>query len=559
MASTYDAIFVGSGISSLIGASILAKAGWSVGVFERNSWLGGNIRSGEITEPGFIHDLYSAWHPLFIAGEGYKLLKTDLAARGVEYLNTEYPAAGLLPDGTAAFISTEHRKNHDHFEQLAAGDGAAWDRAVAALMARSDVAFGLMSAELWSMAGLGIMAKATRRIGVRGMLEFTSELFSTSRDWLQTTFRSPAIHGLLAPWVLHTGHGPDAATSGFMTALIAVTLELIGMPIPRGGAARLVDGFSKLLCDLGAELHTDASVEQVIVRGGKVAGVRTAQGEFHARRAVICCVTPQQLYLKMLDRAVVPDWVAANASRFRYGRGDMQIHLALSEPPQWPGGDERFLRTAIVHVSDGINGVSRAVNEADRGLLPADPTVVVGQPTAIDKSRAPEGRWIIWIQLQEMPNHPIGDAAGEIQSTDGTWSPDLRERYADRVIAKLARQIPNLLGAIQKRIVLSPADLEAANPNLVGGDPYAGAPTPNQFFIFRPMPGVPRHHTPIPGLYHIGASTHPGAGLHGASGVLVAQALLGAGKVKRACASPSAQGREIGSFRVEPRILTPSA
>ncbi|MBV8137434.1 MAG: NAD(P)/FAD-dependent oxidoreductase [Deltaproteobacteria bacterium] len=186
-----------------------------------------------------------------------------------------------------------------------------------------------------------------RRVEV---LEFISELFSTSHDWLQTAFRSPAIHGLLAPWVLHAGHGPDAATSGFMTALIAVTLELIGMPIPRGGAARLVDGFSKLLCDLGAELHTDASVEQVIVRGGKVAGVRTAQGEFHARRAVICCVTPQQLYLKMLDRAVVPDWVAANASRFRYGRGDMQIHLALSEPPQWPGGDERFLRTAIVHV-----------------------------------------------------------------------------------------------------------------------------------------------------------------------------------------------------------------
>ncbi|MBV8137435.1 MAG: hypothetical protein JO121_17660 [Deltaproteobacteria bacterium] len=119
------------------------------------------------------------------------------------------------------------------------------------------------------------------------------------------------------------------------------------------------------------------------------------------------------------------------------------------------------------------------------------------------------------------------------------------------MIAKLAQQIPNLLGAIQKRVVFSPADLEAANPNLVGGDPHAGAPTPNQFFIFRPMPGVPSHHTPIPGLYHIGASTHPGAGLHGASGVLVAQA-LGAGKVKRACASPSAQGREIGSFRVEP-------
>jgi phytoene dehydrogenase-like protein len=262
--------------------------------------------------------------------------------------------------------------------------------------------------------GLGILAKATRRMGVRGMLELTSDLFRTSRDWLETTFQSPAIHGLLAPWVLHAGLGPDNAMSGFMTALTAVTLELIGMSIPRGGAARLVDGVSRLLRDMGAELHTDAPVEQVIVRGGRVTGVRTAVGEFQARRAVICCVTPQQFYLKLLDRAVVRDWIAASASRFRYGRGDMQMHLALSEPPRCPGGDERLLRTAIVHLSAGINGVSRAVNEAERGLLPADPTVVVGQPTAIDKSRAPAGRWIIWIQSQEMPNHPIGDAASAI-------------------------------------------------------------------------------------------------------------------------------------------------
>jgi len=534
MAKSYDAIFVGSGISSLIGASILAKAGWTVGVFERSAWLGGNIRSGEITEPGFTHDLYSAWHPLFVSGEGYGLLKDDLTARGVEYLNTEYAAAGLLPDGTSAFISTNHQTNHDHFERLAAGDGAAWDRAVESLMSRSDLAFGLMTAELWSMAGLGIVARGVRRIGVRGMLEFGSELFSTSRDWLQGNFQSSAIHGLLAPWVLHTGLGPDNATSGFMTALIAVTLELVGMPIPRGGAARLVDGFSSLLRDHHAELHAEAPVEQVIVRGGQAVGVRTAAGEFQARRAVICCVTPHQLYLKLLDRAVTPDWVVANARRFRYGRGDMQIHLALSEPPQWPGGDERFLRTAMVHVSAGINGVSRAVNEAERGLLPADPTIVVGQPMAIDKSRAPAGRWIIWIQMQEMPNHPIGDAAGEIQDASGSWTPELRERFADRVVAKLARQIPNLPGAILKRVVFSPADLEAANPNLVGGDPYAGACTPNQFFIFRPIPGLARHRTPIAGLYHIGASTHPGPGLHGASGLLVAKDLLGARGVKRA-------------------------
>jgi hypothetical protein len=69
------------------------------------------------------------------------------------------------------------------------------------------------------------MAKATRRMGVREMLEFTSELFSTSRDWLETTFHSPAIHGLLVQWAesksearasRHYRLGPSAIASSFV-------------------------------------------------------------------------------------------------------------------------------------------------------------------------------------------------------------------------------------------------------------------------------------------------------------------------------------------------------
>ncbi len=106
------------------------------------------------------------------------------------------------------------------------------------------------------------------------------------------------------------------------------------------------------------------------------------------------------------------------------------------------------------------------------------------------------------------------------------WTEFLRERYADRVIAKLGRQIPNLESSILKRIVLSPADLEAGNINLVGGDPYSGSCAADQFFLLRPLPGLPGHRTPIARLYHIGASTHPGPGLHGTSGLLVAKHLL---------------------------------
>ena len=211
----------------------------------------------------------------------------------------------------------------------------------------------------------------------------------------------------------------------------------------------------------------------------------------------------------------------------------MQIHMALSELPRWEG-DERLGKTAIVHVTPGLDGVSRAVNEAERGLLPAEATIVVGQPVAVDPSRAPEGNWILWIQLQELPPRVKGDAAGEIDAGDGTWTEELRERYADRIQARLARQIPNLESALLERVVLSPADIEAANVNMVGGDIYAGSCALDQNLLWRPSGGLPGHRTPFGSLFHIGASTHPGPGLGAGSGTLVAQEILRPSLVRRA-------------------------
>jgi phytoene dehydrogenase-like protein len=524
---SWDAIFVGSGINALVGAAILAKAGWKVCVLERNSWIGGNIRTAEVTEPGFLHDLYSGWHPLFTGSEAYSVLKSDLDTRGLKYVNTPYPTATVFHDGEAAFLSTSPQENLQHFETWAAGDGESWDRSVADFMARSDLGFGLLSTELWSWTGLSFVLKSARRLGLEGTMEFASQLLSSSRSWLTETFQSPRIHGLLAPWVLHTGLGPDSSGSGFMNLVIAVALQLGGMPIPQGGGAKLVEGLVAITRDHGGEFHTDCHVDSVEVSGGCAVGIRARGQLLQARKAVICSVTPQQLYLKLLDKAVVAERVARKARRFRFGRGDMQIHVALTEPPKWPGDATRLCRTAMVHVTAGLDGVSRAVNEAERGLLPGEPTIVVGQPTAVDPSRSPTGAWILWIQLQELPNCPRGDAAGKIQ-TDGTWSETLREHFADRIISRLCQLIPNLESAMRKRFVISPTDLERTNINLVGGDPYAGSCSPDQFFIWRPLPGMPGHRTSIKKLYQIGASTHPGPGLHGASGLMVAKALLGA-------------------------------
>jgi phytoene dehydrogenase-like protein len=205
----------------------------------------------------------------------------------------------------------------------------------------------------------------------------------------------------------------------------------------------------------------------------------------------------------------------------------MQIHLALDAPPVWASDEgARLSQTAMVHVTPGLDGVSRAVNEADRGLLPAEATIVVGQPCTVDPGRAPDGKWIIWIQLQELPRHVRGDALGEIDVGDGSWTERLREAYADRIVERLGRQITNLEQATLKRVVLSPADLEALDCNLVGGDIYAGSCALDQNLLWRPTGDLPGHQTPVDALWQIGASTHPGPGLGAGSGYLVAKELL---------------------------------
>src|SRR5262249_57457938 len=146
-------VVVGRGINCLVGGGVLAKAGWKVCVLERNSWFGGTIRSAEITEPGFVHDLFSAWHPLFVGSEAYSVLARDLGSRGLVYLNTDYPTAALFPDGSAAFLSTSQSLNEQEFERLAHGVGGGSRQAGTDPSRRTDPSLRPPWTEFWSWEG----------------------------------------------------------------------------------------------------------------------------------------------------------------------------------------------------------------------------------------------------------------------------------------------------------------------------------------------------------------------------------------------------------------------
>lgn len=522
-AAVFDAVVVGSGINSLVGAALLARKGWRVALCERSDRAGGAIATSTEVFPGYTVERLSSWHPLFVGGPAYAELAEDLSRRGVEYLNTTRPTGVATPDGIAV-LSTDEAVTGAEFERL--GDLAAWQATMTDFGGKADLAFGLLGTDFWRPGSLKLGWSAFRRLGRQGLVASAAELLEPSGPWLDRTFTHPLSKALLAPWALHNGLGPDDSGSAFITKVIAAAVAMGGMPVPRGGGVRLVDALVGIVTDAGGQLLLNAEVARVEVdrSGGKprATGVALADGRvLGATRAVLASVTPAALYDGLLQGSGPEDQTKA-ARAFRHGRAAMQIHLALSEPPRWK--DPALNDVAIVHVLDGMDSLSESVNAAWRGLLPARPTVAVGQPATIDPSRAPEGKGLLWVQLQELPREPAGDLAGEIPCA-GEWTPEIRDAYADRVLARIAPYLENI-DAVTERVVYGPRELEELNANLVGGDPYGGDCRVDQYAAWRPLSTGTGHATGVENLWHIGASTHPGPGLGGGSGFLVAQRLL---------------------------------
>ncbi|QAY64150.1 NAD(P)/FAD-dependent oxidoreductase [Xylanimonas allomyrinae] len=520
-------VVVGSGINGLVAAAELARAGRTVTLLERAPRLGGFIASQERTLPGFVHDVYSSWHPLFVSGGAYALLGADLEARGARYRNTD----GALTASTAD-VGGERRTVVGYRDpgRTAAGFSRARDRETYLAMldafgARAGTVFGALGGELGSGRTLGALGwRALRALGRRGVASLARDAMSSGRAFLRREFDGWEADALWAPWLLHAGLGPQHATGGVMVPVFAATLHQFGLPVVDGGAGRFVAAFESLLRDAGVDIRTGVEAEGIELRHGRACAVRTSAGVVDAG-TVIASVSPQALYGTLLAESGAVARQRADAARHRPGRGAAQIHLALDRPVPWE--DPALREVPLIHLSDGSGSTGVAVAQADAGLLPQVPTIVVGQQTLLDPQRAPEGKATLWLQLQEVPFAPVGDAAGLIDTRGGWAEATLRDRFLDRVLDRLEAFAPGVRATVLAADLITPADLHAANPNAVGGDPYGGDAELDQNLLWRPFPGAARHRTVVPGVWHIGAATHPGAGLAGGSGHLVAQQLLG--------------------------------
>lgn len=513
-----DHVIIGSGINALVAAAMLAVKGERVMVLEREDRLGGCMRTEEATLPGFRHDVMATTFVLFLTSPAFAALGPHLARHGLEFCHSPHPTAVVRPGGQALVLTTDRAANVAALNARGAGDGDRHLADVGSIEAEAPFLFALLGGSLWSWPTLKLMIGQARKRGLRGLMAWFGAALAPARGWLER-YESLDVQALWAPWVLHTGLTPESAYSAKMGRVIAFALEAAGAPVIKGGAAQAVEAFRRLIEEKGGTLRTGADVERIEVRHGHVTGVLLAGGERIAAPSVLASVAPSQLMGRLLAGVNLPEERAA-AETFRHGRGNFQLHYALDRSPEWlsPGLED----VALIHLADGIDSVSKSANEAERGMLPALPTICVGQPHRLDPSRCPEGKAVLWLQIPDAPRVIKGDAGGEIEGRD--WA-EVREAFADRIERILARHIKDFDQIVLQRRAYSPADLAAMNINLVGGDPYGGACSVDQFFLWRPFAHSTNGTLPVRGLRHIGASTHPGPGLGGGSGYLAAKAL----------------------------------
>ncbi|OIQ83348.1 phytoene desaturase (neurosporene-forming) [mine drainage metagenome] len=215
----------------------------------------------------------------------------------------------------------------------------------------------------------------------------------------------------------------------------------------------------------------------------------------------------------MLPSDVSAQSKVARVKKFQPGLATMMIHLALDDLPNWRA--TKAGQFNYVHIGPYVDDMALTYAQAAAGQLPTSPTLVVGQPTVVDPTRAPDGKHVLWIQVRVLP----------LKLADGSTWDEIGGEYAERIIDKIEEYAPGLRKLILSKKVLTPTDLERYNANLVDGDSLGGSHHPAQFFFLRPVPGWGRHRTPVERLFICGASTWPGGGVGGASGSLVAKAV----------------------------------
>jgi phytoene dehydrogenase-like protein len=462
-----SAVVVGSGPNGLAAAITLARAGLDVVVHETSDRVGGGTRTEELTLPGFRHDVCSAIHPLARSSAGFRELELD-----IEWIESPACVAHPFDDDEAALLL----RSVDETASALGADAPAYRRLVAPLAAS------------WRLAEPVVLAPfpldpraqflLLRALGAGASLRSLRNALDRADRLAERTFAGSRARAFLAGNAAHSMLPLEQRPSAGFGLVLLVLGHAVGWPFPRGGSQAIADALANRLRALGGEIRVSSRVD-----------------ELPSADLVLCDVSPREL----LRLGRFPQRYERALQRYRYGPGAFKLDWALDGPIPWR--DERCERAATVHLGGSLEEIAAS----ERAPGTTRPFVLLAQPSLWDATRAPAGKHAAWAYCH-VPNGSTVDLTEAIEAQV--------ERYA-----------PGFRDLILARSAMGPADMEAHNRNLVGGDLNGGLMDLRQLYT-RPVVSRMPYRTPRRGVYLCSASTPPGGGVHGMCGFAAAKVAL---------------------------------
>jgi phytoene dehydrogenase-like protein len=508
----FDAIVIGAGHNGLVCANYLQKAGFSVAVFERRPIVGGAVCTEEMF-PGCKVDVGSSVH-IMVHQTGI-VDELNLREYGLEYCEMDPWATYPLPDGSGRAICF-HKSLEETVESIAAvapEDAAAYRTFIERW---TPVARGTFKAFLQppTMASLGrhlMLAKPPAPDGTDGL-----RLILTGYGRLiAETFRSPHLRAALSWLGAQSGPPPTEIGSAPFAGWHAVVHET-GAAHPRGGSGMLTQALAKALVAGGGTVRTDAPIERILIEDGKAVGVVLPGGETVRAKAVVSACHVVTTFAKLLPEDAVPSELRRRIENVVVGNGfGGTVRCLSSELPDYGSGWPTKVHHGMQLLCPSEAFLRDAYADYFAGMPSRRPPVLAMTFSPIDDTLAPPGQHILSLWSQYFPYN----------RRDGRHWDDCADEMADSILETLYEYAPNLRGKISDRYIQTPLELER-RIGLLNGNVMHVEMSLDQMFAFRPLPELAQYTTPIPGLFLTGASTHPGGGVFGASGLNAAGVVI---------------------------------
>lgn len=463
-ANGFDAIVVGSGPNGLAAAITVARSGRRVLVLEAAPQPGGGLRTEELLEAGYRHDVCATIMALVPLSPFFRTLPADLVAPPA-------PLVHPFDDGTAAVVERSVAETSIGLGK----DGPAYRRLLEPLVARAADLMADALGPIHPPAHPLLLA----RFGGSGILPATAlaRLAFHGRD-ARALLAGAAAHSMLAL--------AEPGTSAFALVML-VTAHAGGWPLARGGSASVARVMIDRLSELAGEVRCEEPVESL--------------SQLPRHRAVLLDLVPEGVLAVAGDR--LSAGYRRRLQRYRYGPGVFKVDWTLNGPIPWRAPE--CSRAATVHVGGTLEEVAESEHDVARGRHPGRPFVILVQPTLFDPTRAPAGRHIAWAYCH-VPNGSEQDMTRAIEEQIERFAPGFRD-------------------LVRERMSWSPMQLQSAEPNCVGGDINGGRMNLSQLFA-RPALRLDPYATTDPSVFICSAATPPAGGVHGLCGWYAARSAL---------------------------------